>query len=111
MQGSAALFLIDVHNQQTVDPVTLQPSAGGTTRQQGVEVDGRVGLARWLALFVHATVNNAHYVHLVTDGGVDLAGVPCLPGGAHDVRRGIRRAAGRGGRVTLGGVHRRRGRR
>ena len=75
-EGSIAFFLIDVHNQQTVDPITLQPSAGGTTRQQGVELDGRVGLNGWLSLFAHATVNDAHYVHLVTGSGADLAGVP-----------------------------------
>ena len=98
VQGSAALFLMNVHNQQTVDPVTLQPSAAGTTKQQGVELDGRVGLARWLAFFVHATLNDAHYVHLVTDGGTDLAGVPVyqvahtMVEGGFDVQKGEWRA-------------------
>ena len=43
VEGSVGFFLINVSNQQTVDPVTLQPSNGGTTRQQGVELDGGVG--------------------------------------------------------------------
>jgi outer membrane receptor protein involved in Fe transport len=76
LEGSLGVFLINVRNQQTVDPVTLQPGAGGTTRQQGVELDGRAGLTRWLALFVNATVNDAHYVNLITDSGDNLAGVP-----------------------------------
>jgi outer membrane cobalamin receptor len=76
VEGSVALFRVNVHNQQTVDPVTLQASSAGTTLQQGVEVDGSVGLAAWVSFFLHATVNDAHYVHLVSDGGDNLAGVP-----------------------------------
>jgi outer membrane receptor protein involved in Fe transport len=76
VEGSIAFFSINVRNQQTVDPVTLAPSSGGTTRQQGAELDGRVGLLRWLSVFAHATLNDAHYVHLVTEEGTDLSGTP-----------------------------------
>ncbi len=105
-EGSVALFLINVSNQQTVDPITLQPSSGGTTRQQGVELDGRVGVLRWLSLFAHATVNDAHYVHLVTEDGTDLSGTAGVPGG--EVHRAVRArpAAGRVRWFDLGGVHR-----
>jgi outer membrane receptor protein involved in Fe transport len=88
-EGSMALFLINVSNQQTVDPVTLQPSSGGTTRQQGVELDGRVGLLRWLSLFAHATVNDAHYVHLVTEDGTDLSGQPVFQVARSTVQTGF----------------------
>lgn len=76
VEGSLGFFLINVRNQQSVDPVTLQPTAGGTTRQQGAEIDGRVALTHWAALFAHATVNDAHYVKLITADSVNLAGVP-----------------------------------
>ena len=83
LEGSVGLFLINVRNQQTINPITLEATSGGTTRQQGVELSGRAGLTRWLALFVHATFNDAHYTNLVTSSieGTDtvvtnLAGVP-----------------------------------
>ena len=75
-EGSLGLFLIDVHNQQTIDPITLQPSNGGTTRQQGMDLSARAGLERWLAAFVHVVVNNSHYVNLITDSGDTLSGKP-----------------------------------
>ncbi len=89
VEGSVALFLINVSNQQTVDPVTLQPSSGGTTRQQGVELDGRVGILRWLSVFAHATVNDAHYVHLVTEEGTDLSGQPVFQVAKSTVQAGF----------------------
>jgi outer membrane receptor protein involved in Fe transport len=89
VEGSAALFLINVSNQQTVDPVTLQPSSAGTTRQQGAEIDGRVGILRWLSVFAHATVNNAHYVHLVTEDGTDLSGQPVFQVAKSTVQAGF----------------------
>lgn len=75
-EGSIGVFLINVRDQQTVDPVTLQLTSGGTSRQQGIDLDGRVALAPWIAVFAHATLNDAHYVTLFTDEGESLAGVP-----------------------------------
>ncbi|HUK62075.1 MAG TPA: TonB-dependent receptor, partial [Dongiaceae bacterium] len=56
--------------------ITLEPSNGGTTRQQGMDLSARAGIARWLAAFVHFTVNNSHYVNLITDSGDTLSGKP-----------------------------------
>ena len=75
-EGSVGVFLINVRDQQTVDPITLQLTSGGTSRQQGVDLDGRIALGPWLALFAHATINDAHYVTLTTEEGENLAGVP-----------------------------------
>ena len=74
LSGSLALFLMNVRDQITFDPITLQPNPGGSTRQQGAELDGTAMLNSWLGLFAHATVNDAHYVKLITDSGVDLSG-------------------------------------
>jgi outer membrane receptor protein involved in Fe transport len=87
-EGAIAFFLINVSNQQTVNPVTLLPDSSGTTRQQGVELSGRVALERWLSLFVQAVVNDAHYVRLMADT-VNLAGVPVYQVARSVVQAGI----------------------
>ena len=42
--ASAALFRMDVSNQQTFNPETLEATSGGASRRQGLEVDWRVPL-------------------------------------------------------------------
>jgi outer membrane cobalamin receptor len=72
--GSLALFNVDVRNEQTIDPVTLVASAHGSSRRRGVELDGRIGVVPAAALFAHATLNDAHYLTLLTDDGDNLSG-------------------------------------
>jgi outer membrane receptor protein involved in Fe transport len=42
--ASAALFRMDVSNEQTFNPVTLVATSGGASRRQGLELDWRVPL-------------------------------------------------------------------
>lgn len=75
-EASAAVYSMDVDREQTFDPVTLTTIAGGRSRRLGLEADGRIGVARGIALFAHGTFNDAKYRHLVTEEGEDLTGVP-----------------------------------
>ncbi|HKG92497.1 MAG TPA: TonB-dependent receptor [Gemmatimonadaceae bacterium] len=95
-EGSAALFDVEVRNEQTFNPVTLTASARGRSRRRGVEVDARVGVIPAVALFGHATVNDAHFLELVNDEGESLAGEPVfgvsratVEAGADFERRGL----------------------
>jgi len=95
-EGSVALFNVDVHNEQTFNDVTQTFTANGESRRRGVEVDARVAVVPAVALFTHSTINDAHYVHLVSDDGEDLSGVPVfgvarstVEGGVDFQRRGI----------------------
>lgn len=75
-EASVALFNVDVQNEQTFNDVTQETTAGGQSRRRGLELDGRLGLVPAVALFAHATINDAHYTRLVTDDGDDLSGKP-----------------------------------
>ncbi|HEX6535666.1 MAG TPA: TonB-dependent receptor [Gemmatimonadaceae bacterium] len=75
-EASVALFDVEVTNEQTFNEATLETLANGRSRRRGVEVDGRLGVTPTVALFTHATVNDAHYLRLVTDEGESLAGKP-----------------------------------
>ena len=64
--ASAALFRMDVSNEQTFDPVTLASSNGGASRRQGLELDWRVPVAERRATFNGEwTFNDARYRSLV----------------------------------------------
>ena len=39
ISASAALFRMDVSNEQTFNPVTIMTSSGGASRRQGLELD------------------------------------------------------------------------
>jgi outer membrane receptor protein involved in Fe transport len=95
-EGSAALFDVEVTNEQTFNPATLATTANGRSRRRGVELDGRVGITPSVALFTHATFNDAHYLRLVSDAGDTLSGVPVfgvaratIEGGADVQIRGV----------------------
>ncbi len=66
LSASAALFRMDVSDEQTFDPVTLKSTSGGASRRQGVEVAGRLAPLGWLTLSADWTFNDARYLHLVT---------------------------------------------
>jgi outer membrane receptor protein involved in Fe transport len=75
-EASVALFDVEVTNEQTFNEATLTTLANGRSRRRGVEVDGRLGVTPAVALFTHATVNDAHYLRLVDEDGESLAGKP-----------------------------------
>jgi len=70
--ASAALFRMNVSNEQTFNPVTLESSSGGSSRRQGVELDWTMPLGRMLATSGNWTFNDARYTSLTAvpeDGG------------------------------------------
>jgi outer membrane cobalamin receptor len=74
-EGGLALFNVDVHNEQSLDP--LDPThvvAQGHSRRRGIEADARFGIIPAVALFTHATVNDAKYLNVATDEGEPLDG-------------------------------------
>jgi outer membrane receptor protein involved in Fe transport len=62
---SAALFRMDVSNEQTLNPVTLVSTNGGSSRRQGVELDWRATLTGRLTTSGSWTFNDARYRSLV----------------------------------------------
>jgi outer membrane receptor protein involved in Fe transport len=70
---SAALFRMDVSNEQTFNPITLAASSGGASRRQGVELEWQTTLAPRHAMFSGDwTFNDARYrsrVAVPEDGG------------------------------------------
>jgi len=75
-EASIAAYSMSVEREQTFDPVSLTTTSNGKSRRRGLEADARVGLTRIVALFAHGTFNDAKYLHLVTEEGEDLRGVP-----------------------------------
>jgi outer membrane receptor protein involved in Fe transport len=70
--ASAALFRMDVSNEQTFNPVTLVATNGGSSRRQGLELEWRVPFAsQTAALSGEWTFNDARYRSstIVTDDG------------------------------------------
>ena len=62
--ATATLFRMDVSNEQTFNPVTLETTSGGASRRQGVELGWRVPLTRRAALTGDWTFLDARYRHL-----------------------------------------------
>lgn len=80
--ATASLFRMDVSNEQTFNPVTLEATNGGASRRQGLEVEWRAPVApRLLTISGDVTFNDARYR--------SLAAVP-EDGGAPDVLDGLR---------------------
>lgn len=76
VSASATLFRSDVSNEQTFNPVTLETTAGGASRRQGLELDWRIPLpsprAMVAAFSGDWTFNDARYRSLTAvaeDGG------------------------------------------
>ena len=72
--ASAALFRVDVSNEQTFDPITLTSTSGGRSRRQGVEfsLDGPIN--QYARLSGTWTFTDAKYRDLVTEDGDSLNG-------------------------------------
>ena len=68
--ASAALFRMDVSNEQTFNPVTLESTSGGASRRQGVELDWRTSAIGGIGTFSGDwTFNDARYRSLVAGPG------------------------------------------
>lgn len=78
--ASAALFRMDVSNEQTLNPATLEATNGGASRRQGIEVSWRVPLVQSATLSGDWTVNDARYRQLVAAPEEGPAGPVVLDG-------------------------------
>ncbi|MFI5206646.1 MAG: TonB-dependent receptor [Gemmatimonadales bacterium] len=74
VSAGAALFRIDVSNEQTFDPITLTSMSGGESRRQGLELDAQVRLLPAVRFDADWTFTDARYRHLVTADGDTLDG-------------------------------------
>ena len=81
LSASAALFRMDVSNEQTFNPLTSGSINGGSSRRQGVELDLRTTAVTHTALSANWTFNDARYTHQISasedepDNPVDLSGL------------------------------------
>ena len=80
MSASAALFRMDVSNEQTFNPLTAGSSSGGASRHQGVELGLRAPITRSLTLSGDWTFNDARYNHFVSQAEDDPSQVDTLSG-------------------------------
>src|SRR5439155_20940711 len=71
---SAALYRMDVSNEQTFDPLTARSTSGGASRRQGVEIGLRLPLGGTLSLDGDWTFSDARYRRLITEEGDTLSG-------------------------------------
>ncbi|MGA9407072.1 MAG: TonB-dependent receptor [Bacteroidota bacterium] len=74
VSGSLALFLMEVSNEQTFDPITLTSTSGGQSRRQGIEAELAVQCTNEIRLTTDWTFNDARYKNLITDDGDTLSG-------------------------------------
>jgi outer membrane receptor protein involved in Fe transport len=72
--ASAALFRIDVSNEQTFNPITLTSTSGGASRRQGVEIQATVRPSSLVTLHTEWTFTDARYRSLVSAAGHTLDG-------------------------------------
>ena len=74
VSGSAAVFRMDVSNEQTFDPITLTSVSGGASRRQGIELSLQSALGRVASFSTSWTFVDAKYRRLVTEDGDTLSG-------------------------------------
>jgi outer membrane receptor protein involved in Fe transport len=80
VNATAALFRMDVSNEQTFNPLTSGSSSGGASRHQGVELSLRAPLSKSLTLTGDWTFNDARYRQLITTPEDDPTEVDTLSG-------------------------------
>jgi outer membrane receptor protein involved in Fe transport len=74
LSAGAALFRVDVSNEQTFNPITLTSTSGGASRRQGVELELDARPSPWLTLSADWTFTDARYRQLITEDGDTLSG-------------------------------------
>lgn len=73
----AALFRMDVSNEQSFDPALNAVIGGGQSRRNGLDVAARVPIAAGVAARTDFTILNGYYTHFVNpDDNVDYSGMP-----------------------------------
>ena len=76
VHASAALFQIDVSNEQTFNPITLASTSGGKSRRKGIDLSLSTQFTDALSFDGNFTVLDAKYTSEVTDDGDTLNGRP-----------------------------------
>ena len=74
VSASVALFRMDVDNEQTFNPITLTSTSGGSSRRQGVELEGSLRASASVTLNADFTFNDARYKQLIAGNGDTLNG-------------------------------------
>lgn len=74
VNASLALFRMDVSDEQTFNPLTLESTTGGRSRRQGVDVDLQARLTGAVRVTARGTWTDARYRSLVTEDGETLDG-------------------------------------
>jgi outer membrane receptor protein involved in Fe transport len=69
VSASAALFRVEVSNEQTLNPITLVATNGGSSRRDGVELDWRLPLGALLTSTGSWTFTDARYRSLTSAPG------------------------------------------
>ena len=80
VSASAALFRMDLSNEQTFNPLTSGSSSGGASRHQGVELSLRAPIGKRLSISSDWTFNDARYKRLVAQAEDDPTQVDTLSG-------------------------------
>ena len=80
VDATAALFRMDVSNEQTFNPLTSGSSSGGASRHQGVELSLRAPVSKSLTLAGDWTFNDARYRRRITRPDDDPTVVDTLSG-------------------------------
>jgi outer membrane receptor protein involved in Fe transport len=80
VNATAAVFRMDVSNEQTFNPLTSGSINGGASRHQGVELSLRAPVSKSLSLTGDWTFNDARYVRLIAQAEDDPTHVDTLSG-------------------------------
>lgn len=74
LAASAAVFRMDVSNEQTFDPIAARSTSGGASRRQGVELEVDARPSPAVTVTGDWTFNDARYTRLITGDGDTLSG-------------------------------------
>ncbi len=74
IRAGAAVFRMDVSNEQSFNPITLTTTSGGRSRRDGIDFELEARATPAVRLRADWTVLDAEYRDLVTEDGEDLAG-------------------------------------
>jgi len=80
VNASAALFRMDLSNEQTFNPLTSGSNSGGASRHQGVELSLRAPIWKSLTISGDWTFNDARYKRLIAQAEDDPSQVDTLSG-------------------------------